>query len=152
YTINPNTGALTPLTGSPFTFTGVTAPTSVSASDASLYVTNPGPDAATNGTISVATIDGAGALTGITGSPFGANLVPTSGQYFPGGDYPSFNNYYLEVDSQSDTVSPYVVDGTTGALTLASGGRVGVGAGATAVSAFVYTPVDDFVTDNVYVT
>jgi 6-phosphogluconolactonase len=76
YTINANTGALTPVTGSPFA-TGMN-PSSVRTDPSGkfLYVTNENP---TVNNVSAFTIDAStGALGPVTGSPFSAGHNPMS--------------------------------------------------------------------------
>jgi 6-phosphogluconolactonase (cycloisomerase 2 family) len=131
YGIDPNTGSLTPLTGSPFA-PGLSAPTSVasyvSSAGTGLYVTNSPSGGA--GSIAAFTIGNPGtSLTNIAGSPFATQLGPTAGLFFYGGDTPTFNSYYLETDSTSNTVSVYVVNANTGALAAAANSPFATGTG-----------------------
>jgi Lactonase, 7-bladed beta-propeller len=150
YAIDANTGALTALAGSPFTMGGLNAPSSIAASGSRLYATNAG--LASSGSISAGTIGTSGALTDVTGSPFAAQPGPRSGMYFSGGDYPTFNAYFLETELASDRVSAYLVDGTTGALSPVPNGPAPTGAAPTSVvglQIFVQTAAANF--DHVYV-
>jgi 6-phosphogluconolactonase (cycloisomerase 2 family) len=131
YGIDPNTGSLTPLSGSPFA-PGLSAPSSVASYDSiagtGVYVTNSASGAA--GSISAFTTGNSGnSLTNIAGSPFATQLGPTAGLFFNGGDYPTYNTYYLEADSTNNTVSVYVADINTGALAAALNSPFATGAG-----------------------
>jgi 6-phosphogluconolactonase (cycloisomerase 2 family) len=151
YSIDANVGTLTPLSASPFA-PGLTGPTSVasfySSAGNGLYVTNAGTGA---GSISAFTIATSGAsFTNIAGSPFPAQLGPTAGLYFYGGDNPTFNYYYLETDSGSNTVSVYLANSTTGALSVAQ--RFATGAHPNSVSAtHTLIPAQGIYVDNAYV-
>jgi 6-phosphogluconolactonase (cycloisomerase 2 family) len=96
-----------------------------------MYVTNSGVNP---GSISAFTIDNPGTLANVAGNPFPAQLGPTAGLFFNGGDYPTYNDYYLETDSASNTVSVYLVDATTGALSAVSGGPFATGAGPASIA------------------
>jgi 6-phosphogluconolactonase (cycloisomerase 2 family) len=119
YGIDPNTGALTALVGSPFTIGGLSAPTSIAATqsnvDSFLYVTNPGTSGP--GSISAAAVDGAGALTDVTGTPFPAGNTP-SGAVFA----ESFSDgleYLLEANTADNKLAAFAFTSTTpGAPTL----------------------------------
>jgi 6-phosphogluconolactonase (cycloisomerase 2 family) len=153
YNIDPNTGSLTTLSGNPFAL-GLSVPTSV-ATDSTmttpgLYITNSG---VSMGSISAFTVGSSGAqLTSIAGSPFPAQVGPTAGLFFNGGDGPTFNYYYLETDSSSNTVSVYLVNSTTGALSPMPNGPFATGAGPDSVAGiqiFVSNAQANF--DHVYV-
>jgi 6-phosphogluconolactonase (cycloisomerase 2 family) len=122
YAFDPNTGSLTPLSGSPFAL-GLSSPSSVATypagSGSVIYVTNSGGQAvpaASPGSISGFTISSTGtSFTNIAGSPFAAQVGPTGGLVFSASTF-SNNYYYLETDSGSNTVSVYPIDFNTGAL------------------------------------
>jgi 6-phosphogluconolactonase len=104
YSIDPATGTVTPIPGSPF-LSGV-SPTSVAVNPAGTfaYATNSG-----SNTISAYSVDAAtGALTPLPGSPFGAEPFPYFAQVSP-------NGKFLYVGGGSG-LSEYSIDPTTGAL------------------------------------
>src|SRR6202011_3369540 len=110
YTIDPITGALTPIG----TFTAGSLPISVAADPSGkfAYVAN-GSDP--NGTVSGYTINPAtGALTDIAGSPFPAGSAPRSVAVDPSGKFAYVAN------SGDNNVSAYSIDSTTGALSQLS--------------------------------
>jgi 6-phosphogluconolactonase (cycloisomerase 2 family) len=154
YGIDPNTGSLTPLSGSPFA-PGLNAPTSVASYDSvagpGVYVTNSPSSGA--GSISGFTIGNSGtSLTNIVASPFATQLGPTAGLFFHGGDTPTFNNYYLETDSTSNTVSAYLVNSNTGALSAAANSPFATGPGPRSVVGIqTFVPATGTNADNVYV-
>jgi hypothetical protein len=130
YTIDPNTGSLTPLPGNPLVL-GVTIPSSIAAYQSSagmgLYLTSPGFHGA--GSISAVTLGASGAtFTNIAGGPFPAQFGSTGGSFFSGGADPTFNQYYLETDASSSTLSVYLVNGSTGTLTPVVNGPFATGA------------------------
>jgi len=143
YTIDPNTGGLTPLAGSPFAIGGLSAPTSIAAAPGPppnfnsytagnwLYTTNQVGHGL--GTISAASYDGAsGALTDITGTPFPTGFTPTSAQFLAGGNYPTFLNFLLEIDG--GTLSSFVVNNATGAPQTPAVGSAATGNAPTSVA------------------
>src|SRR5262249_7879272 len=117
YGVDPNTGALTPLAGSPFTMAGLSAPTSITATqfgNGFLYATNPGVGGGP-GSISAAVFDfTTGALTDVQGSPFHTGVQPTSAQvlYSPSVEA----NFLLEANTGSNTLSGFGIDSTNGGL------------------------------------
>jgi 6-phosphogluconolactonase (cycloisomerase 2 family) len=105
YTIDPNTGALTPIGSS--TFPAGTGPRSVAVDPTSrfAYVSN-----LTSNDVWAYQIDGLGALT-----PIGAPVQVGSG---PGALAVDFTGQYVYVANTGDNnVSGYRIDGVTGALT-----------------------------------
>jgi hypothetical protein len=119
FSVDPNTGNLAPLAGSPFTIGGLSAPTSIAAAgtgiasvDTWLYATNPG--AGGPGSISAATIGANGELTDITGTAFATGAGPTSAQYFPGGAIGSGNSFLLETNTSDTTVASFVLNAANG--------------------------------------
>jgi len=114
YTINPTTGALTPVAGSPFT-TGA-SPSSITINPAGTfaYVANQA-----DGTVSAYTINqGTGALTPVTGSPFTTGASPSSITINPAGTFAYVTG---------NEVSVYSINQTTGALTSITGSPFAVG-------------------------
>ena len=154
YGIDPNTGSLTALSGSPFA-PGLSAPTSVASYDSipgtGVYVTNSASGGA--GSISAFTTGNSGnSLTNIAGSPFTTQLGPTAGLFFNGGDYPTYNYYYLETDSTSNTVSVYVANINTGALAAALNSPFATGTGPRSVVGIqTFAAATGTNADNVYV-
>lgn len=182
YTIDPNTGSLTPLSGSPFALglsTPTSVAAYYASSGPVVYVTNSGGQAsaaglggagpvsrskverahispaalgATPGTISGLTMGTSGtSFTNIAGSPFAAQVGPTAGLVFYGGA-PGFNYYYLETDSGSNTVSVYLADVNTGALSAVLNNPFATGASPGSVVG-IQTPLAALGTDadNIYV-
>jgi 6-phosphogluconolactonase (cycloisomerase 2 family) len=128
FSINFSTGALTALSGSPFTG-GVDNPFSVAVDPSGrfAYVTNRVADnAATDGNISAYDIDAStGALSEITGSPFTTGIFPFSVQVDPLGNF-----VYVTSASifSSNNVYGYSLDATTGALTSLTASPFSTGA------------------------
>jgi DNA-binding beta-propeller fold protein YncE len=119
YTINPTTGALTPISGSPFTAGSSPWSVAVDPTGKFAYVTNLG---TIPGTVSGYTIDpSTGALTPISGSPFAAGTTPRSVAVDPTGKFAYVAN------ANSNNVSGYRIDPTTGALTPISGSPFATG-------------------------
>ena len=125
YTIDPLTGALTEVAGSPFE-TGVT-PTALAIAPSSkfVYVAN-----FHDSSVTVFSIDGStGVLTELATSPFdtGTGTLPQAIAISPSGSF-------LYVASLDGTISAYNVDVNTGALTVMSGGPFAAGDGASALA------------------
>ncbi|NJN36005.1 MAG: lactonase family protein [Nitrospiraceae bacterium] len=115
YSMNPTTGALTALTGSPFS--GVTNPTAIAISpnSALTYVANQG------GSIAAFTINSAtGVLTAAAGSPFAAGTNPRGVAVSP-------NGQFLYAANGGGNVSAFSVTPGTGVLTAVSGSPFGAG-------------------------
>jgi 6-phosphogluconolactonase len=111
YTINPATGALTPITGSPFTAKTQPPCVAVEPSGKFAYVANN-----LSNNVSGYTIDPtSGALTPITGSPFAAGTHPASVAVDPSGKFAYVAN------NLSNNVSGYTINPATGALTPITG-------------------------------
>jgi 6-phosphogluconolactonase len=110
------TGALTPITGSPFSTGGTQAAVgTVDPSGKFLFVSNSG-----SNNIQAFAIDAAtGALTPIPGSPFATELAPAPLVIDPSG------KYLYCVNSGSNSVSAYAINPTTGALTLVNTAAAG---------------------------
>ena len=115
YTIDPSTGALTAIAGSPFPAGSFPHSVAVYPSGKFVYVVNEGATNISGYTINPST----GALTTIVGSPFTTGGDPRSMAVDPSGKFAYVANY------GSNTVSAYAIDATTGALTAI--GSVGTG-------------------------
>jgi 6-phosphogluconolactonase (cycloisomerase 2 family) len=134
YLINSSTGALTPISGSPFSAGSVPMTVRVDPSGRYAYVTN-----AYSNNISAYSINSStGALTPIAGSPF------LSGGNFPTGLAINPTGGFLFVtNSNSNTISAFSIDSSTGALTPISGspfagGVSPIGASVHASGKFLY--------------
>jgi 6-phosphogluconolactonase len=111
YSVNTSTGALSPISGSPFT-NGLTAPPQGLASDPAgkfLYVTQ-----ANNNQIAAFTLGSDGALTPVSGSPYDtgdtypiAAVVNSAGSFL----------YVSNNQSMTGTISIFSIDASSGALT-----------------------------------
>jgi len=114
FSIDPSTGGLSPVPGSPFSAGNGSFSVVVDQSGRYLYTAN-----AFDNTISVFTIDtGSGALTSISGSPFATGAV--GGFPFALGMDPT-GMFLYTANQGSDNISGLRINGTTGALTLISG-------------------------------
>ena len=103
YTINPSTGALTAIAGSPFAAGTRPRSVAVDPSGKFAYVANFGGD-----TVSGYTINPSGALTAIAGSPFAAGSRPVSVAVDPSGKFavtrPARGVYITNAGSKSVSV------------------------------------------------
>jgi YVTN family beta-propeller protein len=118
FTINAATGALTPVTGSPFADAGTGADSvAVDPSGTFAYVANYGSNNVSAFTINATT----GALAPVSGSPFDAGLKPTFVTVDPSGKFAYVTN------SGSNDVSLFAIDATTGALAPVTGSPVAAG-------------------------
>jgi 6-phosphogluconolactonase len=119
FTINSTTGALMPITGSPFG-TGFVNPYAIAVNGDFVYVTD-----IYNDSISVLAINtSTGVLTQISGSPFPTGITPQSIAVDP------LNGGYVYVANNSDnTVSGYSINASTGALTPVTGSPFKAGIG-----------------------
>ncbi|MGH8287506.1 MAG: lactonase family protein [Steroidobacteraceae bacterium] len=114
FAIDQSSGALTPLTGSPYPAgAGASAIPAFSPNGKFLYVMD---QSATVGTtegnaVSGYSIGTDGSLTPIPGSPFAAGTGPTWISFTPDG------NFAYVADTGEDAISAYSVNTTTGALT-----------------------------------
>ena len=115
YTINGATGALTAVTGAPFSVVTPPSAIAVSSNGSFAYVTlNQALNNVRAFTVNAAT----GALTQVGGSPFQAGANPTAVTVSP-------NRQFLFVtNGGSDNVSAFTIDGTTGALTSTGTGTL----------------------------
>ncbi len=114
FSIDPSTGALTPVPGSPFSTGRGSFSVAVDQSGMYLYTAN-----AFDNTISAFAIDtGTGALSSVSGSPFTTGAVggfPFALALDPAG------MFLYTANQGSDNISGLSIDVTTGALTLISG-------------------------------
>ena len=116
YAINPATGALTAVTGSPFQWDAI--PTSITIDPAGefLYTANGGSNNVSAYSINTTT----GALTEVTGSPFASGVGP-------GPVTINSNGTFLYTGNGDNTVSGYSINAATGALTPVTGSPFAVG-------------------------
>ncbi len=141
YTINQTTGALTPVTTSPYPAGTYPSQVTIDSSGKFAYVANIG-----DNTISAYTIDKTstpGALNPVSGSPFTAGTSPVSVVIYP---YASGLFAYVP-NMGSGNVSVYTIDQTTGALTTVTGSPFTAGTSpvtvtpyANASGAYAYVP------------
>jgi DNA-binding beta-propeller fold protein YncE len=135
YTIDSTSGALTPISGSPFPAGSVPSSVAVDTSGRFAYVANSFVFGGGN-SVSGYTIDStSGALTPIPGSPFPAGIVPRSVAVDPSGSFAYVANAGRL--SQPGNISGFTIDSTTGALTPIPGSPFPTGA--TPVSVAVAT-------------
>src|SRR5579863_10307565 len=118
-TLDPNTGVLTPIAGSPFP-TNSQSPWAAAIDPTGHYLFVPN---ANGSNVSVFTINSTtGALTEVAGSPFTAGNNPEAVAVSPSGQF-------LYVGNSSDnTISAFVVNSTTGGLTAVTGSPYSTGA------------------------
>jgi 6-phosphogluconolactonase (cycloisomerase 2 family) len=130
YQVNTSTGALTPVTGSPFV--AGNAPLTVSFSpvvSGNLFaaVANN-----TSNTVSVYSVNtSTGALTQVSGSPFATGSAPRASAFSP---VVSGNLFAAVANATDDNVSVYSVNTSTGALTQVSGSPFAAGTSPQSVS------------------
>jgi 6-phosphogluconolactonase (cycloisomerase 2 family) len=110
FKIDPDTGVLTPVTGSPFATGGKTASfIRIDPAGRFLYVANRDSD-----NIAAFAIDQTtGALTAVPGSPFATDKAPLA-TLDPSGRF----LYSTNSDTTANTIASYSINQTTGALTL----------------------------------
>jgi len=130
YAISANSGALTPVPGSPF-LTGQ-LPFSVTAHPTGrfVYVANAGIPTNTYNVSAYAVNEKTGALTEVPGSPFATGVQPASVTIHPNGRFAYVANAGLE----DGDVSVYTVNVTTGALTPVPGSPFAAGHEPTSVA------------------
>ena len=121
FSVDPNTGSLTPVPGSPFA--AGANPTSVTADPTGkfLYEVNDNNGATANDLFAFTINPTTGVLTPITGSPFASGNGTLSVSVDPTGKF----LYTADSEGDSNTTSPpsisqFSINTTTGALTLAS--------------------------------
>jgi 6-phosphogluconolactonase (cycloisomerase 2 family) len=123
FRMDPTTGALTTVAGSPFA--AGSEPNSVVAdlSGRFLYVTNESTSTSIPSTVSAYTIDPtSGALTAIAGSPFAAGVQPNSAKVHPFGAF-----LYVPNETSRD-ISVYTINPSTGTLAPVAGSPFPTGA------------------------
>jgi 6-phosphogluconolactonase len=130
YTIDGTTGALSPVSGSPFAAGSFPVSVAVDPSGKFAYVVNSGSNLGFRN-VSAYTIDGTtGALSPVSGSPFAAGSFPVSVAVDPSGKFAYVAN---ECDIESvlcslnGTVSAFTIDRTTGALSPVPGSPFAAG-------------------------
>jgi YVTN family beta-propeller protein len=129
YTVDPTTGALGSIAGSPFAAgtnpASVTVATASAAGKSSTYVY-----AANNGSnnVSAYTVAPTGSLAPVAGSPFAAGTGPISAAADAGG------RFVYVVNQGSNDVSAYAIDAATGALTAIAGSPFAAGTNPTCVT------------------
>ena len=110
--IDPASGALTPVPGSPFLAGRFTIGVGADASSRFVYAANKW-----SGDISAFTLDATtGGLTPVSGSPFPVTAIPASISVHPSGRF-----LYVSKVGFGSGISAYMIDGATGALTLVPG-------------------------------
>jgi YVTN family beta-propeller protein len=109
FQMDPATGALTPIAGSPYLTGGTAAAVgTVDPTGKFLFVSNSGSD-----NIQAFAIDQVtGALTSVPGAPFTTELGPAPLVIDPSG------KYLYSVNTDANSVSSFAIDATTGVLTL----------------------------------
>lgn len=117
YAIDPLTGTLTVVPGSPFSAGSGAIAVAVDPSSRFAYVANWFGDSVSAYTINPAT----GALTPIPGSPFPAGLQPFALTVDPAG------SFLYVVNASSNNISVYAIDGATGVLSPIPGSPFPVG-------------------------
>jgi 6-phosphogluconolactonase len=133
YTINPTSGALTAV-GSPVAAGTFPVSVAVDPSGKFAYVAN-GCDVScsVNGNVSAYTIGVTGALTPVVGSPFPAGSNPNSVAVDPSGKFAYVVNQCVSnVSCSNGNVSAYIINSSTGALTLV--GTFAAGSGPVSVA------------------
>jgi 6-phosphogluconolactonase (cycloisomerase 2 family) len=140
FTIDFNTGALTPISGSPYatgaagSFPGPSA-LAISGNRQILYVGLVGTTNANNKIAAFAIDQNTGALTAIPGSPFVTGNAP---QYMALVPVTLGNMEFLYTSNVQDkTISAFIIDGTSGTLTAISGSPYH---GATSLGGLAVTP------------
>lgn len=114
FTVNPATGALSSVAGSPFSDGSVLRESAIEPSGKFLYAINN----TTSNTISVFSIDSSsGALTPIAGSPF---QMAINGLAYSVVVHPSGNFLYVSFP-QSEQIAAWSINTSTGAITIVPG-------------------------------
>jgi len=118
YSLDASTGALAAVPGSPFASGSAPGPVAIDPSGKFVFVGDTG-----GNSLSAYTIDSAGSLTPVTGTPIplGANAQPSSIAVDLGGKF-----VYVSMGTQQ--VAGFAIDPTTGALTPITGSPFSVGA------------------------
>src|SRR6266849_2313018 len=129
YTINSTTGALSPVTGSPFAAGSFPFSVAVDPTGKFAYVANAcGVTCTVSGNVSAYTIDSTtGALSPVPGSPFAAGSFPISVAVDPSGKFAYVVDFF-------GGVSAYTINSTTGALSPVPGSPFAAGSGPRSVA------------------
>src|SRR5271170_6300334 len=149
YTVDPTTGSLTTITGSPFAAGNLPLAIAVDSTGSYAYVANQ-----MDATISAFAVDRtSGVLTEISGSPYTTGPAPDSVAIDPS------SSFVYVTNSTAGTVSAYAITAGSGALTAVSGSPFATGGSPSSVAVDplrldVYVAnesdgtVSDFSTDN----
>jgi len=124
YAINPSSGMLTPVAGSPFGAGNLPFDVAVDPSGRFVYVTNVGSDDVSAYTINKSS----GALTPVAGSPFPAGSGPLGVAIDPAG------SYVFVANNASNNVSAYSIDSSNGALIQVAGSPFAAGTGPVSIA------------------
>lgn len=142
FTIDQNTGALTPISGSPYatgaagSFPGPSALVVGGSSQNILYVALVGTSNANNKIAAFVIDANTGALTAVPGSPFVTGNAPQSMALVPV-TLVGNTEFLYTANVQDQTISAFMVDGNSGTLTSISGSPYH---GATSLSGLAVTP------------
>lgn len=117
YAVDPTTGALTPVAGSPFAGSGTTSNIAITPSGAFAYVTSGSSDTVAGYAIDPVT----GVLTPVPGGPVSAGSDTHAIAVAPSGKFVYVTNL------NSNTVSGYSINASTGVLTPIAGATVPTG-------------------------
>jgi 6-phosphogluconolactonase (cycloisomerase 2 family) len=156
YTINAITGALTPVSGSPFPAGGAaTSPNAVTVDPTGQFVYVASESTSVDsGNIAVLTIDaGTGALAAVSGSPFATGVnspssvaVDSSGRFAYVGNQAEISSSACSPEPSCYLMSSFAINASTGALTFLSfSPPVGAGVDSVAtdpISPFIYGTQD----------
>lgn len=125
YSIDSTSGALTPVSGSPFTtlVNGGPFGLAVHPNGNFLYIAMAGNGATGTQVVGQMINTTTGALSPIPGSPFTVGNQPTGVTIDPAG------KFLFVTNMMDDTVSAFTIDGTSGALTAVSGSPFSTGPG-----------------------
>ena len=143
FAVDPTSGALTALAGSPFAAGSSPSAVAADLSNKFLYVANK-----LSNNVSAFTVDAkTGALTEITGSPFAVGSAPVALSVDPLG------KFVYVVNQNSNSLSVFALDSSSGALTPASGSPFPTAVNPNSVAVdplgrFVYVP--NFVVPQAY--
>jgi 6-phosphogluconolactonase (cycloisomerase 2 family) len=141
FTVEFNTGALTPISGSPYatgttgSFPGPSA-LAISGNGQILYVGLVGTTNANNKIAAFAIDANTGALTAIPGSPFATGNAPQYMALVPV-TFVSNTEFLYTANVQDKTISAFIIDPTSGTLTAISGSPYH---GATSLGGLAVTP------------
>jgi 6-phosphogluconolactonase (cycloisomerase 2 family) len=144
YTINRSTGALRPVSGSPFTTGEFPVSVTVDPTGRFAYVANSN-NAVGNGSVSAYTINhSTGALSAVAGSPFAAGNNAYSVAVDPSGKFVYVTN---ENSGVKGNISAYIINPSTGALSAMAGSPFASGNGPISVTVdpsghFVYVAAE----------